>query len=66
MKKLIIAAAFAAILTAPVAFSQDKPAKSTANTSTQMKGEKMKGKKGQHHVMVKKTEVKKTEKKSNQ
>ncbi|GAB3934923.1 hypothetical protein [Larkinella terrae] len=62
MKKLIIAAVCAAILAAPAAFSQDKPAKSTA---TAVKGEKMKGKHGKHHVMAKKTEVvKKTEKKS--
>ncbi|RRB00735.1 hypothetical protein [Larkinella rosea] len=66
MKKLIIAAVCAAILAAPAAFSQDKPAKSTATTNTAMKGEKMKGKHGKHHVMAKKTEVKKTEKKSSQ
>ena len=65
MKKLIIAAVCATFLAAPVAFSQDKPAKSASSTTT-VKGEKMKGKHGKHHMMAKKTEVKKTEKKSNQ
>ncbi|WP_460636001.1 hypothetical protein [Larkinella harenae] len=62
MKTFMLAAVCLAIMAAPAALAQDKPAKSTA-TPTAVKGEKMNGKQVKHHAVVKKTETKKVEKK---
>ncbi|KAA9349095.1 hypothetical protein [Larkinella humicola] len=65
MKKILMIALCAALLAEPLAFAQEKPAKTSSSTSTTAtKGSKMQGKHGKHQVMVKKTTVKKTEKKS--